>query len=180
MTPKPIYTPENCSSAYQLRWSLTLFPHQTLPPAELWLDRLNQAMLPDHVRVLEHTQRPNGSELLLVSTTPDVIPHAVVRAIKGRLQHLLRDERPVKWQRNFRLTSVGDASAAIVNQYVSKQLAHHPLADLETNESMREFQLRFDVDVTQVINSDQQCSWSICDGGASCVGPRRTMADCPT
>ncbi len=149
----PIYTPSNCKAAYQLRWSLALFPRQPLPKKEIWLKRLNEVSEPDQIRVLEHTRRENGTELLLVSTAPCVAPPAIVRSIKGRLQHLLRAEHPITWQRNFRLSSVGDASAERVEQYVAKQLSHHPLADPRTAEAMLQFQRQFDTDITKVTNS---------------------------
>ncbi|TWT84059.1 Transposase IS200 like protein [Planctomycetes bacterium CA13] len=153
MSLKPIYTPELCRAAYQLRWSLALFPGQALPPADVWIDRLNEAAKPDHIRVLEHARQTNGTELILVSTTPSVAPPDIVRVVKGRLQHLLTIDHPVRWQRNFRLTSVGDSTVNTVENYVADQLSHHPLADPHTTASLEEFQLSFDVDVTKVVNS---------------------------
>jgi len=45
--------------------------------------------------------------------------------VKGRLQTILRPELKVAYRRNFRLTSVGDASIEVVENYVAAQLAHH-------------------------------------------------------
>jgi REP element-mobilizing transposase RayT len=150
----PLYTQESCKAAYQLRWSLALFPNQPLPPAAHWLKQLSEATERDDVRVLEHHTLANGTELFLVSTTPKVAPPAIVKSIKGRLQHTMRPLMHVAFRRNFRLTSVGESSLADVEQYVAKQLDHHALADPRTEEALRDFQLVFpSVDLSGPVNS---------------------------
>ncbi|MDZ4851087.1 MAG: hypothetical protein SGI77_17505 [Pirellulaceae bacterium] len=154
MNLQPLYTLDNCKAAYQCRWSLSIFPKQTLPQPGNWLGPLNEALRPDNVRVLEAFQQANQSLLFLLSTTPSVAPPQIVRVVKGRLQHLLRSEFPVEYRRNFRLTSVGDANLATVEAYVAKQAEHHQLADPRSQQLMTEFQLTFpDVDLAEPLNS---------------------------
>jgi len=61
----------------------------------------------------------------LLSTEPSSSPPAIVKSVKGRLQTILRPESKVAYRRNFRLTSVGDASIEVVENYVAAQSAHH-------------------------------------------------------
>ena len=155
MTLQPLYIPENCSPAYQLRWSLALFPSVPLPPSEQWLQDLQAATEPDLVRVLEVHELPNGTAVFLLSTQPQVAPHRIVRSIKGRLQYLLRQmSASVEFRRNFRLTSVGEATATVVQNYVKDQLQHHPLASACSTETLEKFVLSFDgVDLTEPLKS---------------------------
>jgi hypothetical protein len=94
----PIYTLDNCHAAYQLNWSLSVFWHQP-PTAADWLDALQTATEPDGVRVLEHRLADERMSQFLVSTKPAVSPQALVRSVKGRLQYLVRGERPKAFQR---------------------------------------------------------------------------------
>jgi REP element-mobilizing transposase RayT len=105
----PIYTLENCRTAYQLNWSLSIFWLQ--PPSPVtWLEALQMATEPDGVRVLNHRFAGDKLSQFLVSTKPEVSPHALVRSVKGRLQYLLRGERPKALQRNYSLRSVGSVT----------------------------------------------------------------------
>jgi len=61
----------------------------------------------------------------LLSTEPSSSPPAIVKSVKGRLQTILRPELKVAYRRNFRFTSVGDASIEVVENYVAAQLTHH-------------------------------------------------------
>ena len=79
----------------------------------------------------------------LVSTTPNVTPPAIVKSVKGRLQHMLRVSHPRAFQRNFSVTSVGDASRAVVEGYVADQLGHHHMVDSRVQERLARFQLSF-------------------------------------
>ncbi|MGO9112181.1 MAG: transposase [Thermoguttaceae bacterium] len=123
-----IYALENCRSAYQLNWSLSIFWHQRPSTAE-WLGALQAATEPDGVRVLEHRFVDERMSQFLVSTKPAVSPHALVRSVKGRLQYLVRGERPRAFQRNYCLRSVGSVTRGDVENYVRSQPGHHPMAD---------------------------------------------------
>jgi len=41
---EPLYTPVNCTPAYELRWSLALFATRDVPPHGVWLQDLKQAV----------------------------------------------------------------------------------------------------------------------------------------
>ena len=64
----------------------------------------------------------------------------ILKSVKGRLQHLLRPQMRLAWRRNFRLTSVGDANIATVENYVAKQLDHHPLASAKSQQNLADYQ----------------------------------------
>ena len=126
--PAPIYILANCCAAYQLNWSLTVFWHQDVSTAE-WLAALQAATEPDGVRVLEHRFAAERMSQFLVSTKPAVSPHALVRSVKGRLQYLVRSDRPKAFQRNYSLRSVGSVTRNTVENYVRSQPGRHPMAD---------------------------------------------------
>lgn len=139
----PIYTPDNCKPAYQLRWSLSIFAHNALPPADVWLEPLKSRVEADDIRLLEHSFRPPSTNQFLLSTTPGVVPHSIIRSIKGRLQNLLQDEHPKAFRRNYWLATIGSANREAVERYVSDQLGHHKLADPQSQESFKPYQLEF-------------------------------------
>jgi REP element-mobilizing transposase RayT len=147
---EPLYTPSNCSPAYELCWSLALFATANIPPATCWIEPLRQAVEPDGVRVLDHACREANVWLLLLSTRPGVAPPAIVKSVKGRLQHLLCESHPQAFRRNFSLTSVGEARRTVVEAYVASQFEHHRMAEPQVQERLAPFQLSFsDVDLSQ-------------------------------
>jgi REP element-mobilizing transposase RayT len=100
------------------------------PPREFeWLDSLKAATEADGVRNLEHRFKNAGVSQFLVSTRPDSAPPQVVRSLKGRLRHLLREQLPKAFRRNYSIHSVGSANLAAVEAYVATQLRHHRMAD---------------------------------------------------
>ena len=121
---QPIYTTEVCKPAYQLRWSLALFPDKILPSGDNWLSQLTALTEPDGIRVLGTYQNEKRCLFLLLSTKTHVKPSSIVRAVKGRVVAILRETQS-NWRRNFRLTSIGNANADTVEDYVAKQLFHH-------------------------------------------------------
>ncbi|OYV91007.1 MAG: hypothetical protein B7Z73_05715 [Planctomycetia bacterium 21-64-5] len=127
--PEAIYTHRSCHHAYQLIWSLAVFWNESPPPAAGWLDALGNVTEPDGVRLLEHRLVNDRVSQFLVSTCPETAPSAIARSVKGRLQYLVRKTLPKAFQRNYGLRSVGDARAAVVEQYVRRQTAHHPMVD---------------------------------------------------
>ena len=78
--PKPIYTPEACTPAYQLDWSYCLF--WRTPPADLsWFARLQAVLEGDHIRLLRHQfEEPNVSKFL-ISTRPAVAPLLIAQRV---------------------------------------------------------------------------------------------------
>lgn len=125
--PEPIYTPSNCSHAYQLRWSLALFPRAEIPPQEDWLATLKEAVARDNVRILEVSTE--HCPQFVLSTTPTISPSEIIKSVKGRLQHLLQSKIPKAFRRNYWITSVGDARTDVVENYITEQLGHHQMAD---------------------------------------------------
>src|SRR5690349_4883671 len=124
----PLYTSINCKAAYQLRWSLALFSSVDLPPSTTWAVQLREAVERDGVRILGDEELERRL-LVLVSTEPSVAPPQIVKSVKGRLQHLLKDIEPKAFRRNFSLVSVGEARREAIESYVAAQLGHHPIAD---------------------------------------------------
>jgi REP element-mobilizing transposase RayT len=140
---EPLYTPDNCRPAYQLRWSLALFVTSPLPASEDWIVPLKQSVESDNVRILDVKQTSIRTWHFLLSTTPTIAPPTIVKSVKGRLQHLLQKTHPKVFQRNFSLISIGDASRTAVENYVSEQLEHHPAADRRMQEMLSQYQLSF-------------------------------------
>jgi REP element-mobilizing transposase RayT len=147
---QPLYTPANCKSAYEMRWSLALFATSALPPADQWLPQLKAVVERDGVRILEHHFREPATQQFLVSTKPAVTPPAIVKSVKGRLQHLLQGINPQAFRRNFSATSVGEVRRKIVEAYVANQLGHHRMADERVQERLGLFQTNLpEVDLSQ-------------------------------
>ena len=65
----------------------------------------------------------------LVSIQPHVIPSAIIKSVKGRLQHAIRDELPQAFKRNYRLESVGETNNETLQRYVGRQAERHAMAD---------------------------------------------------
>jgi REP element-mobilizing transposase RayT len=146
---EPLYTAANCKPAYELRWSLTLFTAAPITPAHTWIAPLKANVERDGVRILEHVSREPLIHQFLVSTKPNVAPPAIIKSVKGRLQHLIRDNHPNAFRRNFSLTSVGEVRRKVVEAYVANQLGHHQTADPRVQERLARFQLTFPVDLSQ-------------------------------
>ncbi len=126
---EPIYTSNNTQTAYQLNWSLALFGKRELPDQSTWLDDLRATTEADAVRVLSSNVRSENTLQFLVSTRPPSSPSEIVRSIKGRLQHLIRDRFPKAFRRNYHIQSIGEANTNVLDQYVARQAANHPMAD---------------------------------------------------
>ena len=151
--PKPIYMIENCRASYHLTWSVALFWHEPMDRAD-WVGDLKASTERDAVRVLEHRYAGPATSQFLVSTRPESSPASVVRSVKGRLQRLVRDERPKAFRRNYSIRSVGSMRREAVERYVSEQLAHHRMADPAVQEMLRRFQIaQQDVDLSAVRRS---------------------------
>ncbi len=121
----PIYSATSCTPAYQLRWSLSIFPQTLLPPVSKWLGDLQASTNRDRVHTLDARHLSDNVTQFLLSTEPIASPPDIVKSVKGRLQTILRPELKVAYRRNFRLTSTGDARIEVVENYVAAQLAHH-------------------------------------------------------
>jgi len=137
---EPLYTPHNTQPAYQLNWGLTLFWRHAPIREEVWLADLQEATERDGVRVLKHRTTTGGASQFFVSTMPHVSPAEIIRSVKGRLQHAIREQVPKAFQRNYALRSVGAAKRSVVEDYVAKQSGRHPMADPEVQRRLARFQ----------------------------------------
>ncbi|MCU0962480.1 MAG: transposase [Pirellulaceae bacterium] len=148
---EPIYRVDNLTVAYQLNWSLTVFSRAALPESQYWFNDLSRATEPDGVRILEHVHREANVHQFLISTKPQVTPASIVKSVKGRLQHAVREEVPRVWRRNYRLVSVGDSNCATLEAYVARQPQHHQMADPRVQEHIEAIQFHDPaVDLTAV------------------------------
>jgi len=136
----PIYTAANCGTAYQLNWSLSVFWRQPVAEAP-WLEGLQAATEPDGVRVLRHCVSGDKTSQFLLSTQPHVTPEAMVRIVKGRLQHLLGRQCPKPFRRKYGLRSMGSVGREAIESYVRSQHHHHPAADPEVQALLQQFQI---------------------------------------
>src|SRR5688572_5060192 len=98
---EPLYTATNTEPAYQLNWGLTLFWRDRMLPDTDWLAELQQITEPDGVRVIKHRVPTRGASQCFVSTKPPVSRAELIRSVKGRLQHLIRQQIPKAFQRNY-------------------------------------------------------------------------------
>ena len=144
LSPQAIYTPENCCSAYQLNWSLSLFSTAPLPDRNHWLASLSESTEADGVRLLECRQSQDRVLQFWLSTTPDVSPNDAIRSVKGRLQHRLREQLPQAFRRNYRLESVGEVNNRVLQGYVARQLDRHPMADARVTSRLAQLQFHDD------------------------------------
>jgi REP element-mobilizing transposase RayT len=159
---EPIYTPSNVVPAYQLNWGLTIFWRQSPIEDKEWLQQLQAATEPDGVRVLKHRITTGDASQFFVSTKPQVSPSQMIRSIKGRLQTLIRSRLAKSFQRNYAVRSIGAAARAVVEDYVAKQLAHHPMADSRVQDQLLQYQKSFpDVDLSQPVTSAHGLYWYI-------------------
>lgn len=157
---EPIYTPNNTRAAYQLNLALTLFWYGTPLRKDAWLPALKAATEPAGVRVLTHEVRGAHASNFLVSTQPHVGPSAMIRSIKGRLQHAIRSDVPKAFQRNYWLHSIGSAKRKTVEDYVATQLGHHRMADPEVQKKLACYQRIFPtVDLSQRRSSGHGQFW---------------------
>lgn len=137
---QPIYTADNSTPAYQLNWGLTIFWRSAPVSDDVWLADLQEITEPDGVRVLKHQFTTGDASQFFLSTKPQVAPQALIRSVKGRLQHAIAARAPKAFQRNYALRSIGSATRAVVERYVADQLGHHRMADPHVQQRLVAFQ----------------------------------------
>lgn len=149
--PVPIYNVENTNFAFQLLWSVAVFwKHRG--PGDAWLPELKTQCESAGLRILQHRLTENSSSLFLASTRPTETGGEVVRGIKGRLQTLVRSDRPNALRRNYELHSVGSTTRGKTEAYVAGQLKHHDV-DAESIRNTNLDDLQFvnpEVDLSKV------------------------------
>jgi REP element-mobilizing transposase RayT len=154
---QPVYTLQNCRFAYQLRWSLAVFTrpeaadlNAVMPPSD-WLQQPG-------IRLLEQ-QRFDAGFRFLLSTVPEIAPHRIIRALKGRFQWLLTGNRVKILKRNYALRSVGETKTEVVDTYLAQQLIRHPCADKHVQQRFSQFQIQRDVDLNEPRFSNHGMFW---------------------
>jgi len=151
---QPRYTSNNCSAAYQLNWSLSVFGRESLPSPACSIEQLREAIAKDHLKILEFNHKPPNIVQFFVSSRPHSNPFDIVRLIKGRWQYLERSEESIEFRRNYRITSVGSANAALLDAYIARQPERHPMADHRVQELLESLQFHDEqVDLTNVRRS---------------------------
>ncbi len=151
---EPRYTPDNCSSAYQLNWTLSVFGRESLPSPENTIEELRSALASDHLKILEFKHKPPNIVQFFLSSRPNSNPSDIVRLIKGRWQYLMRPIEPIEFRRNYRITSVGSAKAEVLDAYIERQPDKHPMADHRVQELLESIQFHDEkVDLTDVRRS---------------------------
>ncbi len=125
---RPVYLPENCSPAYQLNWSLSVFgKDQLASPEPSIITQLNEALDGDGIRILECNNSHNNAVNFLLSTKPKLSPADIIRLTKGRWQYAMRKSSPISFRRNYQIVSVGSANCETLEAYTAKQPAKHPM-----------------------------------------------------
>ena len=126
-TIEPIYTPDNCKFAYQLRWGVTLFLREFVSES-LWLPSLSQALESDEIRILSHRSLDSESVQFSLSSKPAHSPAFLIQRLKGRLQYAVRDQFPKALRPHYSVRSFGTQERAIVEAYIAKQPSKHRMA----------------------------------------------------
>jgi REP element-mobilizing transposase RayT len=137
---EPIYLKNELRLAYQLNWSLSVFTSRQIPESPRWLEQLGTVTEADGVRILEYRNTTETTHQFLLSTQPSVVPWAIARSVKGRLQYLLRDTGPRVFRRNYWLQSVGQANCETLQHYVGRQALRHAMADAAVQQMLESLQ----------------------------------------
>jgi REP element-mobilizing transposase RayT len=146
MTPQPIYPPESVlRPAYQLRFSWSCWPSEgrRFPPlVKGLLEEADAKWETDGIRRLEHNWSPERIHIT-VSVKPHVSPVLLAGRLKGRLDHALRQAgTPVRFSRKVSLRSLGDATRAVVEEYIRKQIPKARFVDPRTESLLSQFTVR--------------------------------------
>ncbi len=151
---QPRYTSNNCSAAYQLNWSLSVFGRESLPSPAASIQQLREAIAKDHLKILEFNDKLPNIVQFFVSSRSDLNPADIVRLVKGRWQYLRRSIESIEFRRNYRITSVGSANADVLDAYIDRQPERHPMADHRVQELLESLQFHdTQVDLTSVRRS---------------------------
>jgi len=147
--PEPIYNQNSTVPAYQLNWSLTLFWKENPAPQADWFEPLQENVERDGVRILECKSKDKTSQFLL-STRPNIPPEKLVWSVKGRLQSIIRHERPGAFKRKYAYRSIGTTSRERIDNYIEHQLGHHRMADPRVQRRLAKYQHEYpDVDLSE-------------------------------
>ncbi|NIR95755.1 MAG: hypothetical protein GWO08_19590, partial [Gammaproteobacteria bacterium] len=141
ISPKPIYTPENCNPSYKLYWSLSIFWQDKPISSKKWFEALKPLTEKDGVRILEYRQKDDITSQFLLSTQSKLSPSEVIRSVKGRLQHQIRVQIPKAFKGNYSIKSIGSTKIDIVQEYLDTQLEHHRMTDPKVQNKLVKYQI---------------------------------------
>lgn len=155
----PIYTPDNCRFAYQLRWGVTI--HWLQPISEsVWLDALKLALEKDEIRILSWRWRNEQSTQFALSTLPTASPQFIAQRLKGRLHYAVRDVIPKALQPHFAIRSFGTQQREVIEAFIAKQPTKHRMAAERTQEIFEELVfVDSRVDLSQERNTKHASYW---------------------
>jgi len=144
----------------QCHSGLTVFWRATPVPDSEWFATLQQATEADGVRIIKHARTTGDAGQFFVSTKPHVAPQALIRSVKGRLQHEVGSIVPKALQRNYCLRGIGAATRSVVERYVADQLGHHRMADPDVQQRLARFQRSYpEVDLSRPSFSSHGQYW---------------------
>ena len=159
---QPLYDPNSCSPAYQLRFAWTGWPSggrfdQTLP--EL-IEETRTAWETDGLHVLQHSWTDKRIQILF-SGTPDVSPLLVATRAKGRLDHAIRmAETTLPFSRKVSLRSIGDSSREDIERYIREQVSKEQFVDPRFVEMLSQFTTTVsDVDLSEPADTARGRYW---------------------
>lgn len=129
MSIEALYTGSNCTVAYQLNWSLSVYGQEPIAHGALDLEKLNAEIAKDKLKVLEFNFRSENVAQFFISSRPESKPSEIVQRVKGRWVWLSRSNIPVRLRRNYCISSVGTVNSAVLDTYVAGQPERHVMAD---------------------------------------------------
>ncbi len=155
--PEPIYTATNCRFSHPLNWGVTVFWREFCED-ESWFEPLTEALKADGLKSHRFTEK--GASQFVISSQPDVAPLKILQRIKGRLQHLVRADRPKALKRNFAIHGFGKVTRDVVENYVTAQLGHHQMADFAVQHRLRTYQISHpEVDLSKPRRTSHGLFW---------------------
>ena len=159
--PNPIYTAANCKFSHPLNWGITVFWREHCSD-ESWLGELTDCLHPDGIFLKSHRLAGNrSSSQFVVASRPDVSPSKIVQRLKGRLQYLVRSERPKALRRNFAIRGFGRVTRNVVEKYVADQLGHHKMADPAVQQRLHGYQISHpEIDLSQAQHTSHGLFWA--------------------
>lgn len=158
----PLYDPDSCSPAFQLRYTWTGWPSggkfdRTYP--EL-IEDTKTAWETDGLRVLQHNWTDDRIQILF-SGTPDVSPLLVATRAKGRLDHAIRMTGvSLPFSRKVSVRSIGDNTREDIERYILEQVSNEQFVDPRFAEMLSHYTTTVsDVDLSQPTDTARGRYW---------------------
>lgn len=160
--PIPTYDPRTADTAFQLRYSWSGWPSESVfatQPVEL-IEQTKPLWESDGLRVLESRWTTELAQILF-SARPDVSPVIVAARAKGRLDHALRQAGlNLPFSRKVAVRSIGDNTREDVEAYIVRQVVKEQFVDPRWTASLSEFTASNEsVDLSQPTESARGRYW---------------------